>query len=376
MIDIIMRLCYNIIDNFIKFQKELGGKNMKMYKFIGKERLEKIRYAHNLSIEIAQEWAEILEFEINSNRKLSLFEVSRTYKIINLRLKSKITMSEIEYLRIIKRSIEILLDIWEYKDYLMKVVDEVNEKFNPMLDNCNVMSYELLYNRDYQILSYKIDIMLLLFGSDLEIEYNDSLQKDVMETYTQIVRTLIDTVDVKDSYTGGHIDRVSKIAESFGKTLELSEENLEELLIASKLHDVGKIGISETILTKEGKLSLKEYNEMKKHTQFGELIVRGIPGFGEIAKIIKYHHERYDGEGYYNLSPDLIPENVYIISLCDAFDAMNSNRSYRVRLDFDTIIAEYKKCSGHQFEPKLCEKFINFLHSNTEYIKKIYELQS
>lgn len=345
---------------------------MLLYGLDGEERFAKIKKSQFASIEIAEEWAEILEFYIRISKNISLADVYQTYKRIYVKVKNEITSEENECLRIMKRAMELLLEVWQYKDHLSKVLNEVNEQFDPMLGSCNQMISEVFCKTNYKMINHKIDVMILLFESDLKIEYSGNLQKELLDVYKQTVDTLIDTIDIKDSYTRGHLERVSNISEKFGRTLNLLKEDLDELVIASKLHDVGKIGISETILTKEGKLSLEEYEKIKKHTEFGEIIVRGIPGFENIANIIKYHHERYDGEGYYKLSYDNIPQNARIISLCDAFDAMNSNRSYRPSQSFEIIIEEYKKCAGKQFEPTLCGKFICFLKENINDIQKIY----
>jgi HD-GYP domain-containing protein (c-di-GMP phosphodiesterase class II) len=345
---------------------------MRLYGIKGEERLEKIKRSQYASIEMAEEWAKILEFYIDISEEISLADVYQTYKRINVKMKNEITDEETECLELMKRSIYILLDVWEYKDHLLRVINEVNERFEPMIHNCNHIITEIFCNTSYKIINHKIDMMILLFESDLKFEYRGSLQKELSDVYKQTVNTLINIIDVKDSYTRGHLERVSIIAERFGNTLKLSKEKLEELIIASKLHDVGKIGVAESILTKKGGLSSDEYEKVKKHTEYGESIVKGIFGFENIANIIKYHHERYDGKGYYSLTSDLIPENVYIICLCDAFDTMNSNRSYRISLSFETIIEEYQKCSGTQFEPVLCQKFIKFLQNNAEDIQKIY----
>jgi len=347
---------------------------MNIYEPEGKVQFEKIKKAQDATIAISEEWAEILEFYMHISKKISLADVYQTYKRITVKVQNEITTDKVECLELMKRAIVIVLDVWEYKNLLLEVVNEINLKFEPIMGTCNKMITETFYNMNFRITNHKIDIMIMLFESDLKIEYKGNLQKELTDIYTQTVETLINVIDIKDSYTRGHSERVSTIATKFAITLDLPQKDLEELIIASKLHDVGKIGISETILTKKGKLTEEEYNIIKKHTEFGESIVRGIPGFKNIASIIKYHHERYDGRGYYNLSPALISKNVYIICLCDSFDTMNSDRSYRVSLDFESIIKEFKRCSNTQFEPILCDKFIYFLLHNIEEIQKIYRL--
>ncbi len=345
---------------------------MNLFDSEDKERFEKIMRAQNATIAITEELAEILEFYMRISKKLSFADVYQTYRRIIVKVKNDIDVDDKECLQLMKRSITILLEVWEYKNYLLEVINELNERFDPIMSSCNQIISEIFCNTNYKITNHKIDVMFLLFESDLKIEYKGSLQKELSDIYKQTVNTLINTIDIKDSYTGGHSERVSIIAEKFAKTLDMPQKKIEELVIASKLHDVGKIGISEAILTKKGSLSVEEYNTIKKHTEYGETIVKGITGFENISRIIKYHHERYDGKGYYNLPSACIPESVYIICLCDAFDTMSSNRSYRNSLSFDSIIAEYMKCSGTQFEPVLCSKFIDFLSTNIDELKDIY----
>ena len=345
---------------------------MNIYALGGKERLAEIKKIQNATVAIAEEWAEILEFYMHISEKISLADVYQTYKRIIVKVENEITTEKFESLEIMKKAIIIILDVWKHKGHLLEVINEINLKFEPIIGKCSEMISEAFYNTNFRIINHKIDIMIILFESDLKIEYKGDLEKELTDIYTKTVNTLINVIDVKDSSTRGHSERVSIIAEKFGRTLELSKRKLEELVIASKLHDIGKIGIPETILTKNGRLSDEEYMIVKKHAEIGESIVKGIPGFQNIAKIIKYHHERYDGKGYYNLSPWLISQSSYIIGLCDSFDAMNSNRSYRLSLDFDSIIKEYKKCSNSQFEPELCHKFLNFLLQNVDEIQKIY----
>ena len=345
---------------------------MNIYSSQGKERFEEIKRVQDATIGIAEEWTEILEFYIHISGKISLADVYQTYKRITIKIEDEITNEKVECLELIKRAIVIVLDVWKYKDSLIEVINEISLKFEPIIGSCQKIYSETFYKTNFRVINHKIDIMVILFESDLKIEYKGNLEKELSDVYTQTVNILINVIDINDSSTRGHSERVSVIAERFGKTLGLSKMKLEELVVASKLHDIGKIGISKAILTKKGRLSDEEYTIIKKHAEFGESIVREIPGFENIATIIKYHHERYDGNGYYNLSPPYISESAFIISLCDSFDAMNSDRSYRVSLDFELIIEEFKKCSNVQFEPVLCEKFINFLLQNIEDIKKIY----
>ena len=233
--------------------------------------------------------------------------------------------------------------------------------------------------------SDKFDQLLLLIESGIksveqmkEIKsINDKLSdtyKQLEKAYMESIQTLRYTVEAKDTYTRGHSDRVSAISVLIGKELGLSNEDLRRLEIGGLFHDIGKIGVPDSILQKEGKLSENEYSEIKNHPTIGAHILSTASIFQDILPIVKYHHERYDGKGYpEQLSGEKIPFLARITAIADTFDAMTSRRSYRDSLPIETVISEIEGCKGTQFDPEIATVFINILKNSPEKIIEIQE---
>ena len=233
--------------------------------------------------------------------------------------------------------------------------------------------------------SDKFDQLLLLIESGIksveqmkEIKsINEKLShtyKQLEQAYMECIQTLRYTVEAKDTYTRGHSDRVSAYSVLIGKKLGLSDEDLRRLEIGGLFHDIGKIGVPDTILQKAGKLSENEYSEIKNHPTIGAHILSTASIFQDILPIVKYHHERYDGKGYpEQLSGENIPYLARITSVADTFDAMTSKRSYRDSLPLDTVISEFENCSGTQFDPEIAKVFIDILKNDYDKIREIQE---
>lgn len=198
---------------------------------------------------------------------------------------------------------------------------------------------------------------------------NDELIKSkeqLEKAYLESIETLRFTVEAKDNYTRGHSDRVSEYSVLIGKKLGLSKKDLETLKIGGLFHDIGKIGISDSILLKNGKLTNEEYSEIKRHPIIGKNILSNAAIFEDIIPIVLYHHERYDGKGYpYGLADKDIPFLARIVAVADAFDAMTSKRSYRNELNLDFVKNELKTKTGSQFDPIVATTFLDIL--NNEY---------
>ena len=231
--------------------------------------------------------------------------------------------------------------------------------------------------------SDKFDQLLLLIESGIksikqmqEIKrINDELEETnekLEQAYLECVQTLRYTVEAKDTYTRGHSDRVSEFSVLIGKKLGLPEEQLKILRIGGLFHDIGKIGIPDSILQKETKLTDDEYSEIKNHPSIGAHILGAASIFKDIIPIVKHHHERYDGKGYPSgLAGENIPYLARITAVADTFDAMTSKRSYRDALDLQYVKDEFERCKGTQFDPQIAEVFINILNNDFEKIKEI-----
>jgi len=188
---------------------------------------------------------------------------------------------------------------------------------------------------------------------------NYRLYQDLQELFLGSLRALTSSVDAKDPYTCGHSERVSLIARYLAEQLKLDEENVNGIYLAGLLHDVGKIGIDEAVLSKPGRLSDNEFDQIKKHPRIGAEILRPIRQMEQVTQAVLSHHERYDGFGYpEGLSGNHIPLAGRIIMLADSFDAMISNRTYRGALPVGAALAEIRRFSGTQFDPELSDVFL------------------
>ncbi|OGP74182.1 MAG: hypothetical protein A2V86_13695 [Deltaproteobacteria bacterium RBG_16_49_23] len=186
------------------------------------------------------------------------------------------------------------------------------------------------------------------------------------KSYLDSVKVLAEAIDAKDPYTRGHSDRVKRMSLAIAKQMGFSEERLENLEYGALLHDIGKIGIKDEILQKQGPLSSEEYQSIQEHPMIGVKIVEGVEFFKDKIPMIRNHHEFYDGSGYPDgLAGEAISLEARIISLPDAFDAMTSARPHRGVMPLQDVLAELGKCSGKQFDPKVLEIFIR---------EKVYKL--
>ena len=198
---------------------------------------------------------------------------------------------------------------------------------------------------------------------------NDELEKAYLDT----IGILRYTVEAKDPYTRGHSDRVSEYSVLLGQKLNLDDKTLHILKIGGLFHDIGKIGIPDSILLKDSKLNDEEYSQIKNHPTIGAHMLGDADIFKDIIPVVKHHHERFDGKGYPSgLEGENIPLVARIAAVADTFDAMTSKRTYRNSLPIDVVKAEIERCSGSQFDPEIAKVFLDIL--NNEY-NKILEIQ-
>ncbi len=231
--------------------------------------------------------------------------------------------------------------------------------------------------------SDKFDQLLLLIESGIKSieqmntikKINDELQDknaELEKAYLDTIGILRQTVEAKDPYTRGHSDRVSEFSVLIGKKLGLDEKTLHILKIGGLFHDIGKIGIPDSILLKESKLNDEEYSQIKNHPTIGAHILGDAKVFQDIIPIVKHHHERFDGKGYPSqLAGEDIPFIARIAAVADTFDAMTSKRTYRDALPLDTVKAEIERCSGSQFDPKIAKVFLDILNNEYNLISDI-----
>lgn len=178
-----------------------------------------------------------------------------------------------------------------------------------------------------------------------------SLYNEANQLFLDFIKTLAETIDAKDPYTRGHSQRVSDISVKIAETLALSSEEVTEIRIGSLLHDIGKIGVPDTIITKPDRLTPEEYDQMKKHPATGYRIIIGVNALKNVLPAIAEHHERLNGSGYpFGLHDDQISLMGKIVAVADVFDAMTTDRPYRKALDPETVINHLLKNVGEQFD--------------------------
>jgi HD-GYP domain-containing protein (c-di-GMP phosphodiesterase class II) len=188
------------------------------------------------------------------------------------------------------------------------------------------------------------------------------------------VEAMAAAVDMRDQCTGTHSEEVVRLAQRVGERLGLTDSALSELAIAARLHDVGKIGVPDAVLLKEGPLEGAEWEIMRRHPEWGAQLVSRVPGLNRVARIVRHAHERWDGLGY----PDRlrfvdIPLESRIIFACDAYDAMTSDRPYREALRPWTAVNELREGAGGQFDPDVVDVLVNELRAECSVSTSLFQ---
>jgi putative nucleotidyltransferase with HDIG domain len=245
------------------------------------------------------------------------------------------------------------------------------------------MAVEAMRLGAYDFLIKPVDLDLMVFSVkkalekrklEMEVEaYHMNLERLVEERTEKLsesyrilkkahldsVKVLTEAIEAKDPYTRGHSDRVRRMSLQIAMALGFSKERLETLEYGALLHDIGKIGIKDDVLQKQGPLNPQEYQTIREHPLIGVKIVEGVDFFNDKIPIIRNHHERYDGNGYPDgLIGEAIPIEARIIAVPDAFDAMNSTRPHRRASPLEEILMEMERLKGKQFDPTILEIFL------------------
>lgn len=187
---------------------------------------------------------------------------------------------------------------------------------------------------------------------------NVSLYDDLRNMFMGTLRSLVSAIDAKDTYTRGHSERVAWLSRELGRVAGLNKKSVERVHLAALVHDVGKIGIPDWVLTKPGRLTDEEFGMIKAHPRIGLQILRDIRQMHDLLPGVLHHHEKYDGSGYPDgLSGEDIPLYARVVALADSFDAMSSDRTYRRALPRSEVMAEIRRCAGKQFDPDLAAVF-------------------
>jgi HD-GYP domain-containing protein (c-di-GMP phosphodiesterase class II) len=209
--------------------------------------------------------------------------------------------------------------------------------------------------------AYKAADLKLLTGlaahaaSSLE---NARLYERLKDTFYTTLRTLAETIEKRDPFTSGHTKRVMEYSLAVGRIMELPAKDMHRLELAAMLHDIGAIGVRDSVLLKPARLDEAEFEEMKRHTIFGEEILAPIEQLKGAIPGVRHHHERFDGSGYPDgQAGDEIDITARIIGVTDSFDAMTSKRPYRLGLTMDHAFEELKRCSGTLYDPEVVDAF-------------------
>ena len=174
--------------------------------------------------------------------------------------------------------------------------------------------------------------------------------------------TLVSLVDLRDSYTGGHSGRVATYARATALRIGLHEGEIDTVVMAALLHDIGKIGVADHVLLKQGKLTDTEFGQIKKHPELGWMALKHLDDFKQASLIVLHHHERLDGAGYPgHLRGNEIPLGSRIISVADSYDALTTNRPYRTARTQEQAVEELLRCAGTQFDTRILNAFIESL---------------
>ncbi len=211
-----------------------------------------------------------------------------------------------------------------------------------------------LENRDYQ--------------QHLEEKVQAQARK-IRTSFLSAVTSLAYALEAKDEYTSGHSQRVADGSVAIAKGLGLPPDTIERIRLAGLIHDIGKIGVRESVLNKPDRLTDEEFQHIKYHPAIGEHILTPIVDDEETLRMVRHHHERYDGKGYPDgLSGGQIPPGARILAVSDTYDAMTSERPYRAAMSAETACAEIQSCRGSQFDPGVAEAFLKTRESTKSVI--------
>ena len=192
---------------------------------------------------------------------------------------------------------------------------------------------------------------------------NDRVNDKWKETLFGVVRCLTAAIDAKDPYTCGHSERVARIAVRLGESMGMSRGDTSDLYLAGLLHDLGKIGIRDSVLWKEGPLTEEEYQHVREHPVIGEKIIANVTRLAYLRPGVRGHHERFDGLGYPDgLVGESIPLMARVLAVADACDAMMSTRRYRAALDESRICQIFEEGAGTQWDPRVVDHFLSCRH--------------
>jgi putative nucleotidyltransferase with HDIG domain len=244
--------------------------------------------------------------------------------------------------------------------FLTKPIQELSRGVDDLKEGKEHRKLQVYSQDEFGKLTASFNEMTALI--DAQSSKLNQYAKELEDSYVATIRVLAAAIDARDPYTHGHSARVSVLSVQIGKQIGLDNKSLEELEVACLFHDIGKIKTPDSILRKRDKLTVGEYNEMMRHTEYGAEILGKAPSLQKYIAPVRHHHEWFNGKGYPDgLMGDAIPLFAAIIAITDAYDAMTSNRPYRSAISDMKTIEEIIKCSGRQFHPELVTVFARIM---------------
>jgi len=290
------------------------------------------------------------------------------------------TFGHLEGDKLLKSISQILKEVCHPKGYVFRWG---GDEFIILIPNCNELQCEQIIEdvaKKCEEVEYKYMKLSIALGigikHKLDEEIYDCITKVEEKVYRQkllekksikssIMDSLKKSLEEKNMETNEHTERVAEYALTIGKKMRLRISELDELNLAAKLHDIGKIAINEDILLKPGKLTKEEFEIMKTHTEKGYRIINASSELGSVARCVLTHHEKWDGSGYpLGLKGEEIPLMSRIINVVDSYDVMTNDRIYKKAIGKDDAIRELEQCSGKQFDPKIVKCFIDYIYEN------------
>ena len=231
-------------------------------------------------------------------------------------------------------------------------------------------------SKPFELDAITISVARALEKRRLEMEnqaYQQHLEEKVLEqankirfSYLNAITALAYALEAKDTYTSGHSQRVAELSAAIARELRLPRGHIDKLKLAGRLHDIGKIGVQESVLNKPGRLTEAEFEMVKLHPEIGEHILSPIVDSTEILKAVRSHHEQYDGKGYPDgLRKDEIPLAARILAIADAYEAMTSERPYRKSMSADAAREEIARHKGAHFDPEIASAFTKIEEPHT-----------
>ena len=223
---------------------------------------------------------------------------------------------------------------------------------------------------------------LIVENNDYQLHLEEKVKRQtekIRDTFLNSIESLVYALEAKDNYTSGHSYRVTTIAVAIANEMNMPKEHIEKIRLAGLIHDIGKIGVKESILNKPGKLTDEEYKHVMSHSEIGERIISPIIEDKEILDLVRHHHERYDGKGYpdglsakkvhqgtmiSDLSKERLSLGARILAVADAYDAMTSERPYRASMSPEEACAELEKAREKQFDPDVIDALFRTIGKN------------